>query len=228
MFSSETKKSLKHALRSAVTLVSLLGTVGTTIALLNFLTSLLTLSLSASFEAMLSAYKLLIHGAIDWLLFFVGVKLPLWAKDMIFIYLIIGGAFMRSRMRETVKAVPPKNASLLKSLRIVCAPVVQRSDGTISSLGRMIDFYQESPFWVRRIMDILLWPRIAKRYFAKPRVFFNPNSGTHPAFSMHSDPGPYLVFVYDRRHIFYMQLFAAIAATLFALVIGGFSELPNT
>ncbi|MBK3842912.1 hypothetical protein [Paraburkholderia aspalathi] len=225
MLTAETKKSLLHALSSIKSWAAVLGILASSVALCNFLSTLLSVHLSAALATLLTTYKLLVHGAIDWILFPLGIKLPQWIKDAIFIYCIVGGAFMRARMREDVYADPPKDASLLKSLKIVSKRVIVINGG-IPMTGRMSVFYQVSPKWVRRVMDAVLWPRVARQYFARPMVHQNDYLGTFPSFPAGYKPGSYKVFLYDRRHVFYFQLAAAFAAVIFILVVNGFLSVP--
>lgn len=227
MVGYEAKKSLRFAASSLMSWVGVLGIVANGVAVCNFVFSISNLPLSVNIGVLIAAYKQLVHAAFDWVFFLIGIKLSPPVKDIIFFYLMFGGSFMRSRMRERVYAGPPKDASLVRAFKIVCRPVVRRSDGRISKLGRVTDFYQESPFWVRRTMDIALWPRVAKRYFTRPRVFKNLSANSFPAFPVDHVARPEEIFFYDRRYVFGLQLFAVLLAAAFVLIVNGYSTIPG-
>lgn len=227
MATEETRKSIQHALQSLASWASVLGIVVSAVAICNFIFSLATLPITATLSALLDTYRLIVHGLINWLLWPFGWKLPPWLTDVLFLYGVLGGAFMRARMREQVYPTVPAKASLLRSLKIVCQRRVKLPDGSIPLGRRATIFYQESPQWVRRAMDAILWPRVARLYYSWPRVFRNDYLGTYPSFKVGYQPPKYKEFMYDRRHVFYMQLIAAIAATMFILVINGLLSIPR-
>lgn len=76
-------------------------------------------------------------------------------------------------------------------------------------------------------MDFLLWPRVARQFWKNPRVFYNDYLGTFPSFPVGYSLGQHKIFIYDRRHRFYIQVGAVLAIVFATIVINGFLTMPK-
>jgi len=216
-------------------LYAVTGIVVAAVASLNFLAALVQLPLAAIVRQLLVTYSAIVHGALDWLLFPIGLRLPGPVIDMLFLYTLIGGCFARARAGEIVHrggTSRPKSAPVL--LRLLIWP--ERSHGLIVVPGepglsvnpsRIAAVYRHAPGWLRRTLDLVLWPRVARQYWARPRVYQNDHMGTFPSFEVGYTPSSNKFFIYDRRYIFMAQVAGVLAVVAAILVVNGFLVVPE-
>lgn len=230
MISDEHRKSAKEALKSYSSWYGLLGAIVTVVSVCNFLFTLLHFPISLTLATLLSTYRFIVHGAFDWLMFLTPWRLLPATKDLIFLYGVIGGAFMRARMTDVRVADLDPESSVWRSIQFI-----MKREGYFSTdySGRkelvklsLRSLYRFSPAWVRRAMDCLLWPRVAKQYWALPRVYQNDYLGTFPAFQVGYTPSHNKFFIYDRRYVFAAQLLIIFSAVAAILVVNGFLSIP--
>ncbi|WP_150129666.1 hypothetical protein [Bosea sp. RAC05] len=212
-----------HVPKAMNTWYSWLGVLVAGIAITNFMFSVTQLPLSTVVATLLKTYQAIVHGSIDWALYLFGWKLPGWIKDLIFIYFIIGGAFMRARQAEGIYST--HDTSFLYAFKGLYSR--HNRDGSTSIQGAGLSvMYQRSPIWLKRAMDLLLWPRVARQYIKIPMVYFHEYSGTYQTFKANYTPGPRKVFLHDRRKLFFVHLFSAALVMIFIVIINGFLTIP--
>ena len=61
--------------------------------------------------------------------------------------------------------------------------------------------YKNSPTWLKKFMDVVLWPRVAIQYFNRPCVYRNTYNDSIQSFAAGYKPGGIKEFLYDRRII---------------------------
>lgn len=199
------------------------GAIVAGIAFANFVFSLLNINLSLVISTLLGTYKAIVHGGIDWVLSAFSWRLPDWAKDVIFLYGLAGGAFVRARAGEGI--YPNDATSVRKALR---ALLFRRDeDGGVSLASPMTRMYQKSPKWLKAALDFTLWPRVAKQYFLRPMVYLNEYLGTYPTFSASYKPGSHKIFIYDRRKIFIAHAVIILLVFSFIVIINAFLVIPS-
>ncbi|CAH0356658.1 MAG: hypothetical protein WA085_05015 [Sphingobium sp.] len=227
-------RSLNEVWRSMSGIYNILGIVVAVVACLNFVNSLGHLHLSTILSSLLATYRAIVHGAINWVTLPFRIRLPGYVDDLLFLYVLIGGSFMRARASEIVYRGDWDPKSMWVIARILIWP--ERWNGCIKIPGesaiplnssRVSVAYSRSPAWFRRVLDMLLWPRVARQYWRRPRVFRNEYLGTFPSFEVGYQPGQQKIFIYDRRYMFAAQISAVLAASLFVVLINAFL-LPPT
>lgn len=230
MLSDEHRKSAKEAIKSYATWYGLLGAIVTTVSVCNFLYTLLHFPISLTLATLLSTYRFIVHGMLDWLMFLTPWRLLPVTKDVIFLYCMIGGAFMRARMTDVRVASVDPSSSVWRTIQFIMkgkghfSPDYPGQKELVVLSPRTL--YRYSPVLVRRAMDFLLWPRVAKQYWALPRVYQNDYLGTFPAFPVGYTPSHNKFFIYDRRYVFAVQLLIILGAVVAALVVNGFLTIP--
>lgn len=227
------KLGLAHTRHTAASLYNVLGIAVAALACLNFISAIIHFPMTDILRQMLATYQAIVHGGIDWLTYLLQFRLPGPLKDFLFIYGVIGGGFMRARMiDEGCKGGADRPKTLAVLARVLLWP--HRTMGLIRISGepgvstdrRLVAIYQNAPSWLRRAMDFLLWPRVARQFWKNPRVYKNEYLGTYPSFSANYRPGSHKVFLYDRRHRFYLQVGAVFGVVVFVIVVNGFLTLP--
>lgn len=222
------ERSLRQAGKSILSWQSLLGIIAAAVSILNFIHELLQFPLTIVVGHLLAAYEKVIHGAIDWLTLPLHLDIPGPIKDGLFLYCVIGGAFMRARIAEGIYLDQGRIKPLCTILRIVVWPkrslgcIVVPGERGLSTGGRIKVAYQVSPLWLRRVFDFALWPRVAIQYWMGPMVYFHEYGGTFQSFAPGYTPGPHKEFLYDRRLIFALQIGAVAAAVFCFFVLNGF------
>jgi hypothetical protein len=201
-----------------------LGVLVASVATANFVFSLTNLPLSASIISIISTYKAIVHAAFDWITLPFQFRIAGWAKDMIFLYCLIGGAFVRARLSERIYS--EHNQSVRNALWVLFSFPLKNVDGSFPLNTRFATVWQHSPQWMRSLLDFLLWPRVAIQYCRKPMVHENDYLGTYPTF-----PAGYQTskpFLYDRRVVFAIQLLAVMLGLFAIVVTNAFLTLPQS
>ena len=107
---------------------AMLGTIIATIALCNMAFKLMHASLVEGFKLVLSAYQKTFHPPIDYVLSLLSIHLPSTGKDLIVLYLAVGGILYRTlsydRPSPLKKAFPTTWQSRIHDLRKWAATVV--------------------------------------------------------------------------------------------------------
>lgn len=227
------KLGLTHTRHTAASFYNVLGIAVAALACLNFISAMIHFPLNEILKQVLATYQAIVHGAIDWLTYMLQFRLPGPLKDFLFIYGMIGGGFMRARMIDEGckgSADHPKSLAVLgrillwphRTLGLIRVP----GETGVSTERRLVAIYQNAPSWLRRAMDFLLWPRVALQFWRNPRVYKNEHLGTYSSFPANYTPGGRKVFVYDRRHRFYLQVGAMFTVVVLVIVVNGFLTLP--
>lgn len=212
------KMSTRHGLASFKNIYNVLGFLVATVSVINFLHVLIDFPLSLLIRHTLSTYKAIVYGAIDWVTFPFSIILPPLVKDLIFIYTAIGGGFMRARSAEGMYNSRDDGLSLKGAIAKYFLEREHRHFATI---------YRHSPVALRRIYDLVLWPRVARQYYTSPVVFRNEYLGTSPSFKRGYKPGPRKYYEYDRGIVFLVHFSSLAFAVALTIVVNAFLSLPE-
>lgn len=143
-------------LRSAYSSWSaILGTIIATIALCNMIVRLAHASLIEGFKIVLAAYEKTFHPPIDYVLSFFSIHLPAAGKDLLILYLAIGGILYRTLSYE--RPSPLKSAF----------PTTWQS--------RTRDLRR----WVTRILAAVTWPYFLRSLLCYPCLLVESRKGYH-------------------------------------------------
>lgn len=217
-------KSIRQGLSSLNHWYGWLGVLVASVATANFIFSLTNLPISASIGALFSTYKAIVHVAFDWITLPFRFRIPGVVKDLLFLYGIVGGAFVRARLAENIYT--KRNQSLRNAIRVLLSFPLRDIDGGYPLNSRFAVFWQHSPNWLRCLLDFALWPRVAIQYWNRPMVHVNEYLGTYPTF-----PAGYKThkpLLYDRRIVFTIQLAAVLLGLFAILVTNAFLTLPQS
>lgn len=218
-------KSIRAGFRSMSSPFGVLGTVLAAISTTNLVFTLFSIPVALHIQPVYASYIAYVHGLISHLVHWAGWTPPSWGKDLIVIYFLIGGFFMRSRGAEGIYDSKKSN-SILAALRLVLQRRIVFPNGAIPAGSRMTVLYQESPGRAKRVLDTVLWPRVAMQYFDMPCVYFHEYSGTYQTFEADYTPGPRKEYLYDRRMVLAVQLLIVSCAVM-VLCITNFLALNN-
>ncbi|EIV8661272.1 hypothetical protein [Vibrio parahaemolyticus] len=217
------KKSINEARRTFNDGYSVVGIMVTVLSCTNFMFSLFNLERSDVLEVVLMTYESIVFGLIDWLTFPFNVTFPWYIKNIIFLYCIMGGAYLRTSNIENqgweAKEGTIKSAVLAFLFKKTPGP------GTPVFTGRIYLTYLYSPRWLRMVMDYTLWPRYFRLEMAKPCVYISDFSGKS-SFKAGYTPGSHKVFQFDRRVVFLLQLSVVLLSTFMVIIVNGFLVMP--
>lgn len=218
------RKSLSEGYLSLKSWFAIFGLFAAIVSASNFVISVFNIGTHEFFEIVLNTYRGIFHGVINLILFPLKIKLPPYAKDLVVIYFLIGGSFLRARRAEGSIYLDGDNCSVKNAF---LALLFGREPGNTKSLysGRGYLMYQYSPTWMRQTLDVLIWQRVLIQYWNRPRVFRNEYNGSIQSFSATYTPGGIKTFLYDRRVIFLVQALAVILGVIGVIVVNGFLGL---
>lgn len=216
-------------MRDAYTILGMLVTI---VAVLNFLHAIHAFPLIPIQRQLLETYEAIVHGAFNWITWPLGFRIPSPIKDVLFIYGLAGGAFMRTRMAEGIYG-PVSHAARLSSIaRVLIWPmrshggIVVTGELGVSTKSRIGVAYSVAPEWLRRAFDFLLWPRVASQYWQEPMVYFHEYGGTYQTFAADYRPGGLKIFLHDRRLVFAVHAGMVLLSVFAILIINGFLAPP--
>lgn len=212
----ETWQSILAGVRALRQWYNLFGVLAASVAISNFLFALLNLAPAVIIRELFFAYVFVFHGVIDLALFPFGLSLPGWTKDLLFLYAVLGGSFMRARASEGIYS----DGSLKRAWYTLRTG--KSAAGGLFLGSRLSSVWKESPRWLQRVLDFVLWPRVARQYFQQPMVYLHHYHGTHQTFAAGYKPGGWKTFLDDRRLVFLVQFCAVIIAVV-ALSVTSFS-----
>lgn len=218
------RKSLLEGLKSLRDWYAIFGQIAAVVAVTNFVFSAFNLEAIFVLKAILNSYRDIVHGAISWLLYPFRLRIPWFANDFLFIYTLIGGSFMRSRASEGI--YPDNGDAIFWSAVSALLFKKELGPGTSLNTGRLYLTYKYSPDWLRRTMDFVLWPRVARQYFNQPCVYRNEHTTSIQTFAADYTPGGRKTFLFDRRFVFLVQVVCITAGVLAIVIINGFSASP--
>lgn len=212
--------SVRLGIRSLCHWYSLFGVLAAAIACVNFVYGLTHFHLSDVVRHLLITYRLIAHGAIDWIASCVHIQLVSWIKDPLFLYFIVGGASVRTG--RTINADWPSG-----TLKDATRALFTRKDSSGAKMlaTRISAMYQVGPWWLRGCIDFFLWPRRMMQIMSKPIARLNLYTERvqfFPANYPSNKP-----FLYDRRVIFGVHLAVVFLGFLALLITNAFLSLPE-
>jgi hypothetical protein len=224
---SQFNKSVSEGIKSYKSAYVFFGNLVATVALTNFIFSIFNIDNSVLLKTILTTYRYIVHGSIDWVLFPFHLKLSEPIKDLIFFYALLGGISMRSRIAEDIYS-DNEDASFKNSLMAFFFEREPRAGSSSFYSGRFYLGYYYAPKWLRHIYDFILWPRVMRQYFSKPHVYHNEYMGVYRTFKSDYKPShPTKVFQFDRRILFLTQLLMISLCFFLILVLNGFLTSPD-
>jgi hypothetical protein len=218
---NEFRQSVREGLRALKDWYAAFGTAVAILALTNFVFSLFRVDLALSVQALLSTYKAIVHGTFDWLTYVFGFRLPWWAKDIAFLYILVGGGVARSERESPLFQEMPSNWKRAWSNLFGSEGIGN------SAYQRWTDFLLFVPRPIRIFDRLFLWPRRLRTWFRRPRVHWDDYHGTndywfYPVGTKTSKP-----FVYDRRVSFAVHLAAVLFGFFAVVVVNAFLTVPK-
>ena len=157
--------SVTHGLQALGRWYGVIGFVAALSALINLLVALFTLDLAAFLAPFITVYRAIAHPVIDTLTFWLPFRLPLFVKDIIVLYGIIGGSVARTN--ESFRDV--RKGTLKHAwISLLAKPNPPGRNLYDPKEWALIRFYRAGPSWLRIVLDIIFWPITIGEVFAAP------------------------------------------------------------
>jgi hypothetical protein len=151
-------RSIKEALKVFSEWYGVIGFVFAVFALINLCVSVYHIELNEFIGSIRQSYQIVAHTLVGWLFFWLPFLLPVFAKDAVVVWLIVGGAVARTqdrfmrvrayRLTETIHTALGRQSP--RDLHTDTSPYFER-------------IYNHSPRWFRIMADILFWPQVSVR-----------------------------------------------------------------
>lgn len=157
--------SVTHGLQALGKWYGVIGFIAALSALINLLVALFTLDMASFLAPFITVYRAIAHPLVDVLTAWLPFRIPLYVKDLIVLYGIMGGSVARTN--ESFRRV--RKGSLSEAWGSMLGrpnpPGKSPWDPKTSPPRR---FYDASPQWLRIVLDVLLWPLTFEAVFRVP------------------------------------------------------------
>ena len=221
-------RSIKEALKIFMEWYGVIGFVFGVFAIINLCVSIYHIDLNEFIRSISRSYQIIAHTFVGWLFFWLPFSLPTFAKDVVVIWLIVGGAvartqdrFMRVRayhLKETIHTALGRQSP--RDINPDTSPYFER-------------IYNHSPRWFRILADILFWPRRVYNFFRRPfasvgktrkYTWYDINEKKSDQEKSKQKEG--YLDDFDLRIVFFAQIFVIISTAIFVLALNTFAP-PN-
>lgn len=145
--------SIHMGLKALTTWYGLLGFMVATIALINLAVGLFTIGPSAILQVLLETYRAIAHKLIGWLTVWLPFTLPPYAKDVVILWAVIGGAIARTKDSFMYLRHGSLKLALFELFGRRNPNNLEQDTST-----RIVRVYHDSPRWLKLTLDGILWP----------------------------------------------------------------------
>lgn len=143
----------------------IIGFLAAASASINLITSLLALDIATFLAPFITVYRSIAHPLIDVLTVWLPFELPLYVKDLVVLYGIIGGSVARAY--EEYRQV--RRGGLKEAwISLLGKPSPPGRNLYDPKEWPPVRFYRASPKWLRMLFDVVLWPITIVEAFKKP------------------------------------------------------------